>query len=192
MLSPEKNLVGLSAFRNSVLSYLRIVGISSTPEQVPVREHVTMTPHGEYCDNQSLSDRAWSPSTSTCRSDQASRKHLLLDPTHPKIYINKILSKRNKTHMSYFIKDCLRVSVVQSCNTLEKRILSGSFCCQKLLKLSCALLANRVPPHHSNSGVAAAVKETWQLTLICLPLPFGESNNLATQAHRQSPLDLHG
>jgi hypothetical protein len=34
-------------------SYLRMVGVSSTPDQVPVLEHMTMTPHGEDYNNQS-------------------------------------------------------------------------------------------------------------------------------------------
>lgn len=48
-------------------------------------------------------------------------------------------------------KDNLRVSVLRSCNTLGKRILSQSFCCWKLLKptiiTSCSVALTLTPSH---------------------------------------------
>ena len=39
------NLVRLNGFRNPSNSYMRTVGVSPTPGQIPGLEHVTTTPH---------------------------------------------------------------------------------------------------------------------------------------------------
>jgi hypothetical protein len=49
----QKTRYGQVESETPVSSYLRTVGVSFTPNQVPIPEHVTTTRHGKDCDNQS-------------------------------------------------------------------------------------------------------------------------------------------
>lgn len=91
-------------------------------------------------------------------------------------------------YTSYFIKDCLRVSVLQGCNTLTKRILSRRFHCWKLpgptrVTSHCSVALTLVPSpaysipltvHLMPTTDSRAALGQQQPALLWFSLPLGE------------------
>lgn len=133
-------------------SHLRMVGVSSTPDQVLVLEHMTTIPHREDWDNQSCRCSAQSPCT--CRwgivniSNKANRKHLLLDP---KMYIRPCLQgvKNMRVISSKTIWDYLshRVVILWGRNFFPKAFAAGS-CLSLHWSLSAWGQPCLLSPHH--------------------------------------------